>query len=191
MHQSAHFAIGKGDLFTSVCKKLESAGYLEDFMTFLNLIDSNKFPLNNISFLLFLDTVRFYGLSHSRQMTYPDQTKRFWKAGRNLFHDKFIYFMGGPKHVGQPTEHLTPDNAQINFAVPSVSVLNECSIDSLHIPKRLEPGCLLPILDKLNPNGDSYMLCADGKKVKKRIVHAKSIELVKFISSNHLNEAYL
>ena len=39
-----------------------------------------------------------------------------------------LYFMGGPKHVGQPTEHLTPDNAQINFAVPSVSVLNECSI---------------------------------------------------------------
>ena len=68
------------DLFHSVCKKLENAGCLNDFITFLHLVNKDKFPLDNISFLLFLDTARFLGLSNLSQMTYPHQTKHFWKA---------------------------------------------------------------------------------------------------------------
>ena len=39
--------------------------------------------------------------------------------------------MGGPKHVGQQSQDLNPDNARINFAVPSISVLNESDHGSL------------------------------------------------------------
>ena len=29
-----------------------------------------------------------------------EETKRFWKLGYRLFYANFLYFMGGPKHVG-------------------------------------------------------------------------------------------
>ena len=74
--------------------------------------------------------------------------------------------MGRPKLLGQQSQDLKPDNAQINFAVPSRSVLYKSDHVSLEIPKRLEPGCLNPILDQFSSShGESYMLCADGKKV--------------------------
>ena len=73
------------DLVHSVFKKLEHAGCLNDFITSLHLVNKDKFPLDNISFLLFLDTARFLGLSNSSQMTYPHQTKYFWKAGNFYF----------------------------------------------------------------------------------------------------------
>ena len=36
------------DLFHSVCKKLENAGCLNDFLTFIHLVNTDKFPLDNI-----------------------------------------------------------------------------------------------------------------------------------------------
>ena len=121
------------NLFHLVCKMLDNAGCLNDFITFLHLVNKDKFSLDNISFLLFLDTARFLGLSNLSQMTYPHQTKHFWKAGKKLLHNKFIYFMGGPNHFGQQSQDLKPDNARINFAVPSISVLNESDNGSLEI----------------------------------------------------------
>ena len=157
------------DLLTIVLNKLETAGCATDFLSFLECVADDKFPLDNISLLLFLDTVRFFNTSTTNQMRYRQQTKTFWNAGRRLFHNKFLYFMGGPKNIGQLENGktvLTPDKSSINFAVPDLKALSGNNEIGFQIPKRLDTGCLTQILDKISPCvGDSYMLCADGKKV--------------------------
>lgn len=79
-----------------VLQKLEALGMDKYFISFLTLIEG-KFPLNNLSFLLFLETVRFFSNQCTTEMRYFPETKRFWRTGYRLFHDKFLYYMGGPK----------------------------------------------------------------------------------------------
>lgn len=64
------------------------------------LIAEEKFPFDNLSFLLFMDVVRFLSLGNSSGMRYDDKIKQFWKIGYRLFHGKWLKFMGGPKHTG-------------------------------------------------------------------------------------------
>ena len=109
-----------------VLEKVDEVDCCEDFMTFLNLVKNNKFPHDNMAMLLFFDIVRFYGTTCTTQIKYRPQTKAFWKAGRNLSNNKFLFFMGGPKNIGQQigsgssSTFLQSENASINFAVPSV-----------------------------------------------------------------------
>lgn len=83
-------------LFQTFKSELSKANIWENFSLFLNLVSANSFPLDNLSFLLFLDTVAFYSCKTTTQMVYLPQTKRFWKTGYRLFHAKFLYYMGGP-----------------------------------------------------------------------------------------------
>ncbi|KAK3085496.1 hypothetical protein FSP39_004241 [Pinctada imbricata] len=156
-------------LLSNVLEKLEKVDCKKDFLAFLQCVADDEFPLDNISFLLFLDTVRFYSSMNTKQMRYRQQTKAFWNAGQRLFHNKFLYFMSGPKNVGQllePTSELLSKNSGINFAVPDLKILSSFQENVFQVPKTLNTGCLSHILDKIQPcNGDSYMLCADAKKV--------------------------
>ncbi len=78
-------------LFQTFKSELSKANIWENFSLFLNLVSANSFPLDNLSFLLFLDTVAFYSCNTTTQMVYLPQTKRFWKTGYRLFHAKFLY----------------------------------------------------------------------------------------------------
>ncbi|CAC5412156.1 unnamed protein product [Mytilus coruscus] len=136
------------------------------------MVKENTFPLDNISFLLFLETVRFMSKRITSEMWYRETTKRFWKTGYRRFHGKFLYFMGGPKSIGHITENLSepgmadPQDARINFAVPSQKILSDFIAIDLDIPKTTSPGILYPVLNMLhNQQNDEFMLCADGKMV--------------------------
>ena len=43
-----------------VLQKLDTVGKGDDFRAFLDLVEHDNFPLDNISFLLFLETTRFF-----------------------------------------------------------------------------------------------------------------------------------
>ena len=79
---------------------LKKFGLGTQFHALFSLIVENKFPLDNISMLLFW-RLRFYDCDNTSKMRNLEETKRFWKSGYRLFYAKFLYFMGGPKHVDE------------------------------------------------------------------------------------------
>ena len=48
-------------------------------------IAAHRLPLNNISYLLFLDIVQWFSNSHTHSMCYSETVKQFWHNGRKLF----------------------------------------------------------------------------------------------------------
>lgn len=59
-----------------VLQKLEALGMDKYFISFLTLVEEGTFPLNNLSFLLFLETVRFFSNSCTTKMRYFPERKR-------------------------------------------------------------------------------------------------------------------
>ena len=49
-------------IIPNIVTRLRKEGMLADFVTFLRVINKDKFPLNNISFLLLLEVSRWYSL---------------------------------------------------------------------------------------------------------------------------------
>jgi hypothetical protein len=49
-------------IIPNIVTRLRKEGMLADFVTFLRVINEDKFPLNNISFLLLLEVSRWYSL---------------------------------------------------------------------------------------------------------------------------------
>ena len=88
------------ELVAGAFKVLNKAGLKEQFLAFFQLVANNSFPLDTLSLLLFLETVKIFYCSNTSEMRYSDITKRVWKAGYRLFHGTFLYFMGGPKNIG-------------------------------------------------------------------------------------------
>ena len=83
-----------------------------------------------------------------------EETKRFWKSGYRLFYANFLYFMGGPKHVGGLSQadskgFFKPENARINFAVLSVNTLEQFKITDVEMPNRMPAGIIQPVLDSI------------------------------------------
>ena len=175
MDDISWFASDEGEfneLVARAFKVLNKAGLKEQFLAFFQLVANNSFPLDNLSLLLFLETVKFFYCANTSEMRYSDITKWFWKAGYRLFHGKFLYFMGGPKNIGTLAESTSrgtfnPKDAKINFAVPSVSSLESFRISDIELPKRMPTGVIEPVLQSLSSINETtaYMLCADGKKV--------------------------
>jgi hypothetical protein len=57
--------------------------------------------MDNITFLLFLDVVRWYGKTSTTQMRYNDTAvNKFWRIGYKMFHGKWLRYMNGPKNKG-------------------------------------------------------------------------------------------
>ena len=77
-------------IFRHVISKLQACGHATDLRNILTLVDQEKFPLDNSSFLLFLETVRFMSTNITSEMKYGKTTKRFWKTGYRLFHAKLV-----------------------------------------------------------------------------------------------------
>jgi hypothetical protein len=154
-------------------RELENYGLWQYFKLFIDLVSKQMYPLDNIAMLLFLDTVKFFGSKSTTCMKYFPETKRFWKSGYRLFHAKFLYYMGGPKNVGVKEEnqrdHIDPSAARINFAVPSINVIEEfvVSESSTSMSKKMPAGVIEPIIEsiQMSVQDKRFMLCADAKKV--------------------------
>jgi hypothetical protein len=89
-------------------------------MRFFELVKNDKFPPNQIAYLLFVDVIRLLASNDIRHMRYSDEIKLFWRIGSKLFHGRFLRIMSGQKSIAEfLSDHRTP----FNFAVPSKPVL--------------------------------------------------------------------
>ena len=82
-----------------------------DMLSFFYMLKCGYFPVTNISFQLFLDTVRWYSTEKKEGVRYRDASKEFFKTGGTLFHGQFLRFMQGDK------------TDSINFDVYMTSIL--------------------------------------------------------------------
>ena len=85
------------ELVSKVLEQLKNNNLKYEFLSFLELVSNDRFPLTNVAFRLFLDVVKWYSCGDSRGMRYDDTTLRFFWLGKKVFCGKFLRFMAGPK----------------------------------------------------------------------------------------------
>ncbi|CAG2222803.1 unnamed protein product [Mytilus edulis] len=159
------------NLLPIVIKEIARFGFLQYLLMLFNLIANKKFDFSNICFLLFCDILRFWSTPTTILMRYPfKETKQFWYIGKILFHGRFQRFMTGYKNTGQSCDtskgFYDPDNALINFAVPSHIHIETFNTD-LNLPDIKGPGKFDFMVKKVvstNPS-NSFALTFDGKKL--------------------------
>ncbi|VDI71523.1 Hypothetical predicted protein [Mytilus galloprovincialis] len=159
-------------ILPKVISNLRDVGELNSFVQFNELLASGSFPFENIAYRLFCDVVQWYTLSNTSSMRYSELVKRFWRTGYK-FKGKFLRFMSGLKNTGNINEGMSergkyePMNSELNFAVPSWSVL-----DKMITPVSTEtfrPGLIDTMINILHENDPdkiaTFKLCVDGKKI--------------------------
>lgn len=64
--------ITDNNFFTQAIEKLSSEDHekADEITKFIQILKDGRYPVDNIAFLLFLDTVQFFGLELSSEMTY-------------------------------------------------------------------------------------------------------------------------
>ena len=90
---------------------------------------------------------------HLKCETWKKQSA-FGNQDIHCFMQIFLYFMGGPKHVGELSQadskgFFKPKTARINFAVPSVNTLEQFKIADVEMPNRMPAGIIQPVLDSI------------------------------------------
>ena len=89
-------------------------------MKIMKLVANNVFPLDSITFLLFLENDEWFSEDKFSNVKYlyPEMVY-LWNIGRKLFHGRFLRIMSGPKKQGQIVQiqligvSMTP-NSQIS-----------------------------------------------------------------------------
>ena len=166
------------ELTPVVVEKLKENNMGDVMRSFYNQVKSDTFPLRNTAFLLWTDVVKWFESPNTCAMRYSDDTKKFWKIGWRLFGGRFINFMSGFKNESQVVlgdtdrGNYSPQSSDINFAVPSLSVLREFNPYG-SIDKR-EPGLLRDIIKVIieDLNHQSACLTYDGKKLKQALTES-------------------
>ena len=154
---------------------MQESGYLPTWVQFHELISKQQFPMDNISFRLFLDVVKFMTTSSTTHMRNSPQVKQFWLAGYKLFHGRFLRFMSGPKSLGQAVQdesmlgYFDPKEAEINFAVPSVNHLKKTDLSFEDTVSR--PGILDGSLSAAASGKKQIKICFDGKKINSSLTN--------------------
>ena len=102
-------------------------GVLINIRKFPELASHDIFPLYNIYFLLFLDTVNLFATENASGLRYRKKTMLFWMFELLYYHGKWIRFCRDEKFSGTVLEnkeskkYFNPqlNKPRINFAVPS------------------------------------------------------------------------
>jgi hypothetical protein len=132
-------------LLSDVIKELKKVGLANIIIYFFRLVSNGKFPMQNISFLLWTEVVQWFNLENTSSMRYMEKTKQFWKLGMRHFGGKFIRFMTGFKNTSDIVFQTArkgqcdPNNSDVNFAVPSEQILRNFNPYGLSGSKRY-PG---------------------------------------------------
>ena len=74
------------NLFAKAIPNLKKSGVLNNTCKFLELVSDDIFPFDNISFLLFLDTVNLFATENASGMRYRKETMLFSICGLLNFH---------------------------------------------------------------------------------------------------------
>ena len=109
----------------NVRDELKKVGRLDDFITFIRLTSEKQLDLENIAVETFFDVVRFTALKNIKSMRFSPSVKNFWLLAHQMFHGKFLRFMGGYKSLNSDFHHRSPKDSLINFVVPCDNVLKE------------------------------------------------------------------
>ena len=142
------------EIIPDVFDVLSRTKLLNDFVVFITLIGKGTMPLDNIAFLLALEVGRRYSVDSTNRMWYWPETTLFWRVELKLFHGSFKRFMSGGKLEGQIIENsgtdnsLSPQDSQINFAVPPIEKLRNYRhsvLDSL--PAEIQPRIIPQAID--------------------------------------------
>ena len=147
---------------------LKSENQMEMYIKFTTLLAERKIPLSNIAFLLFAHVVEWFSVDTTRNMRYSEEVKTFWRIGLKLFKGRFLRFMSGWKNQGQELKgDIRPADSVINFAVPSLSCLQESNLAEKL--KQSRPGMFEDMIELIKKDDVSlrktFKLCVDGKKI--------------------------
>ena len=154
----------------SLLRTLREHNLLPDFMSLIRLIVSGKMSAVELPLLLLLEKARFCSLPSTNLMFYWPQTLKFWRVVYRLLKGKAIRLFSGPKSQGAILEGATngackPEGAELNFAVPNLTVLRTASGDEAPLPKAIKPGIVAEAVTIARKSKKGYVLCMDGKKV--------------------------
>ena len=154
-----------------------------DMLAFCSLVCSGTFPMSNISFLMFLDTVRWLSLTNTRMMRFRDDTVRFMLVGWMLFGGQWVRFMQGIRTSDDSVECRESHQKGINFAVPSLNTIRERSQQLTSIPRNISPGIIDGVLVAVAKaaNAKTYVLSLDGKKISPGLTpHSGDVDVFGF-----------
>ena len=163
------------ELLPTVLESLAADGFDKTLLDFFKLVASGEFPVQNIAFLLWTETVKWYNCKSTTTMRYSDATKKFWKLGYKLFGGRFVCFMSGFKNSNQVVLQETsagsyaPDKSDINFAVPDMKLLREFEPYDIEYSNGCEtPGISVDMIKEMTRSmeGKSCCITFDGKKLK-------------------------
>ena len=162
------------DLIPDVLAALRASNidcsFLKDFF---EEVRDGIFPLDNISFLLWIEVVKWYKQETTSTMRYTEATKKFWKLGWRHFGGKFVRYMTGFKNTSQLNSGhaqrglLKPKESDINYAVPSLDILRHFSPYGTNGSER-QPGTFIDAIKGVSNalHGTSACISFDGKKLK-------------------------
>ena len=140
-----------------VCKaipNLKKSGVLNNICKFPDLVSDDIFPLYNIYFLLFLDTVNLFATENASGLRYRKKTMLFWMFGLLYFHGKWIRFCRDEQFSGSVLEHKESKkyfNPQLNkprikLLCPLIIFKKLCR-KNVSVPHSLKPRVIHSLLD--------------------------------------------
>lgn len=146
---------------------MSSSNVLKEFMVMMKSLSSGAINPRNVSLLAAMDVCKYLSCGNSSKMRYFPEMKQYWLMSLKEGGGSHLRAASGPKNRDCIRKsHCTRGNipaadAQINFAIPSVSVLKK---SSSQLPKLIMPGIIPSALNLLSKDKD-YVLSVDGKSL--------------------------
>ena len=136
--------------------KTQDHAAFSDMVSFFRQVNQDKYPLDQVTYSLFLDTVRWYETEFKNTVRYRDVTKDFALTGDVLFHGQFHRFCQGDR------------SGHINLPWPSQTTLDKFFKKKCNLPKIMSPGIVKSTFALLKNSPDAskktYVGAMDGKK---------------------------
>ena len=137
------------------------------------LVKTGKFSTSNICYTVFKDTLKWHNSCNASSMRYSDDTKEFFHTGKMLLGGQFLRYMRGFALKDTVNQHLSkrgsfsPELGEINFAVPSETVLKSYQPTSINCQKSVEPGILQENISLYSAKFKqvSHVVMFDNKKI--------------------------
>ena len=160
-----------GDLLQNLETRLKIYSQVESFKILITAVASGKLDLTNLAWKFILDRSKWAMLDNTMGMSYDNDVLEFCTAMYMMFGAGVVNCLRGIGHFGQVVEqksqlrHYKPDEAEINFAIPSVRTLQRFS---LGYPTTIPCGLIthsLNIAESQSQKERQFVLCYDGKLV--------------------------
>lgn len=171
-HESSSLKDVICDMLPQVLTELEKNNVDPELLRefFFLFIIAGRYPLDNIAFLLWIETVNWYKQDTTSGMRYLDQTKTYWKLGWHHFGGRFITGFKNMAHdVNGEAEPglLRPEESDIYFAAPAIHTARNFRPYREDISERA-PGTFIDVIKETASvlEGSSASISFDGKKLK-------------------------